>query len=533
MSHAEVERYAALFRGNDRSYGVWLPDTTKMMTEKSAVTLKEYEQHLKGERGLGVVPITDSGHSWFGVIDIDNHGDTKDIDLVAMVKKITEKSLPLVACRSKSGGIHVYVFCKEPVRSKVLRVALEKWASQIGYPKAEIFPKQDYLDTEVDGEKRLGNWINLCYFNAKDSNRATVDAEGKILSLSKFLSKAESLKISTDDLTSVINTAHIGAPPCIQRLLSEGVPAGARNEAMYNITVYLKRAKPNTYLDDALDINNEVFDPPLPTVEAKRTIKSASRRDYKYRCGLDPIKSLCDSKTCVNREFGITKSEFDDMSAGAMLPTFSNIVKYKTDPVKWGIMVTATVNRGDGTTETKKQLVDNIPTEVLYNFEHLKNRITEALTIGVPSITKRRWEGMLIPLIADARVVLIPEDASISGMIGGRLMEFLDKVNLDVTDMAKEREKILRGMPCVIDIPDRGRSIAFRAMDFVKYLKSVKSEDVKGPNLWFALKNIPNLELDHYKIKVKGKSVTVWFTSLATYVGNRADHSMPSFKAEF
>lgn len=517
MNKTDIQRYADLFRGNDRSHGVWLPDTTKMMTEKKKVALKEYEQHLKGERGLGIVPITDSGMCWFGAIDIDNHGDLVDIPLWEMTKKIKEKNLPLVACRSKSGGIHAYVFCKEPTRAKSLRVAMEKWAAEIGFPRAEIFPKQDYLDTESDGERRLGNWLNLCYFNADNSDRAALADAATKASLTEFLNMAEAAKITADSLVKAVDGAHVGAPPCIQRLITEGVPAGTRNEAMYNITVYLKRANPNTYLDDALDINNDIFNPPLPTAEAKRTIKSASRREYKYRCGLDPIKSLCDSKVCVNREFGISKSEFEDMSAVTMLPDFSGVVKYITDPVKWGISVNG-------------QYINNIPTEVLYNFETLKNRITETLTIGVPSITKKGWEKIIIPLIGSARIVDMPDDASVSGMVGNRLREFLDKANISVADDDKEREKLLRGIPCVTTV-DGVKAVVFRAMDFVKYLKAVKSEEVKGPNLWFALKNLPDIELMHGRISVKGRKMTVWYTPLSGY--DRPEHSMPSFKQEF
>lgn len=517
MANEAVSRFSALFKGNERSYGVWVPETTKMSTEKRQVSNKQYSDHLKGEVGLGLVPIMDSGMCWFGAIDIDNHGEMEDIDLWGVTNVIKAKSLPLVACRSKSGGVHAYVFCKEPVRAKALRVAMSKWASDIGYPNAEIFPKQDHLEVDADGERRLGNWINLCYFGGDDTERYALTAPGSKASVNEFIGMAEAVKLSQNDVSATVDTSHANAPPCIQRLLSGGIPAGTRNEAMYNITVYLKRANPNTYLDDALDINSNVFDPPLPTSEAKRTIKSASRRDYKYRCQLEPLKSLCDSKTCLKREFGITRNEYDEMSANDMLPVFSNVVKYLTDPVKWGIQVNG-------------MLITNVPTEVLYNFEALKNRITETLTIGVPSITKRNWERKIIPLISAAREVRLPDDASVSGIVGGRLREFLDKANLNVIDEAKEREKILRGIPCVMEI-EGSKCLAFRAMDFVKYLKSVKSEEVKGPNLWFALNNLPDMPLDHARVSVRGKKLTVWYTPLSGY--DRADYPAPQVKPEF
>ena len=38
-------------------------------------------------------------------------------------------------------------------------------------------------------------------------------------------------------------------------------------------------------------------------------IRSASRRDYLYKCAEAPCKDLCDRKVCVTREFGISMDE--------------------------------------------------------------------------------------------------------------------------------------------------------------------------------------------------------------------------------
>lgn len=512
-----IKALSLLFKGNDRSYGVWIPDSMKMLTESGPAGIPQYERHIQGVRGLGIVPVTDSGDCWFGAIDIDNHGQTEDINLVAMTKLIRDKNLPLVACRSKSGGIHVYVFCKSPIKSKLLRIAMFGWAAQLGFPKAEIYPKQDYLEIDETNVQQLGNWINLAYFGGDSTNRYCLNDNYERSTLKEFIDQANSVRISISDLELHNPPDNAGAPPCVQKMLACGVSSGGRNEALYNITVYYKRANPDTYIDDALDTNVKSFNPPLPTAEARRTIKSASRRDYKYRCQQEPIKSLCDSKACIKREFGITRSEFDELNANEMLPEFGGVIKYLTDPVRWGITVNG-------------MLINNLPTETLYNFEALKNRITEVLTLGVPSVTKRNWEKIIIPLIGGAREIRLPDDASISGLTANRLREFIDKANFNVQDDIKEREKLLRGAPCIVEILGE-KVIAFRAMDFVKYLKSVKSEEVKGPNLWFILNNIPDLPLEHIKISVKGKKITVWYTRLAGY--SKAEYPAPEIKQEF
>jgi hypothetical protein len=344
------------------------------------------------------------------------------------------------------------------------------------------------------------------------------------------------VRVSSNDLTYVAESAHTEAPPCLQRLYAEGVPEGVRNDALYNIVIYRKRSNPNTYADDVLDDNNEIFKPPLPTSEAKKIIKSAGRRDYKYKCQLEPLKSRCDSATCVTREYGIPKNDYDEMEAENSLPKFVGVIKYLTDPVKWAIKVQklGTVDIG---------LVNNIPTDLIYNFEYIKSRVTETLCIGVPSITKRNWEKIIIPMLNKAEEKELPEDASVSGAISARLNEFLDKADIGKShgEDLKEREKLLRGVPCVTSIRterknDKGvmqemyeKSVVFRGMDFVKYLKMVKSEDVKGSNLWFALSN--QLGLSHQKISVSGKKMTVWCIPYSQY--ERPEHSIPDVTPEF
>src|SRR5690606_4115987 len=160
-----AERFAALFRGNDRSHGFFYPSNGGMETVKKKITMSDFERHLSGKVGVGVVPIMDDDQCWFGAIDIDAHGDTPDIELDELEEGIRENDLPLVLCRSKSGGAHLYVFMTEPVAAKTMRKVLSNWAGILGHAGVEIFPKQESLP-ESGGEKQLGNWINLCYFSA-------------------------------------------------------------------------------------------------------------------------------------------------------------------------------------------------------------------------------------------------------------------------------------------------------------------------------------------------------------------------------
>jgi len=54
--------------------------------------------------------------------------------------------------------------------------------------------------------------------------------------------------------------------------------------------------------------------------------------------------------------------------------------------------------------------------------------------------------------------------------------------------------------------------VFFRGPDFIDYLRKNRSEDLRGPNLWIALKKIG---VEHTKIRVKDKVVSVWYLPLS------------------
>jgi len=185
----------SLFRGNERSYGRYYLNN-KMETVKDQVpTVSDFELHLTGKQGIGVVPVMDDDMCYFGAIDIDAHGDLPDIDLSDLEKRVRENDLPLSVCRSKSGGAHLYLFCAEPLKASLVRTALSKWAQVLGYGGCEIFPTQRTLFTSNDGTRAFGNWINLCYFDTEKTKRYSVEG-GKQIPLDYFVDLAESRKIT-------------------------------------------------------------------------------------------------------------------------------------------------------------------------------------------------------------------------------------------------------------------------------------------------------------------------------------------------
>jgi hypothetical protein len=516
-----IKRYSGLFRGNERSHGVFDPKTKKVRTDSGPADESDFQKHIDGIVGLGVVPINDKDSCYFGAIDVDNHGSDKDIDLEKLSQAFHRKKLPVIVCRSKSGGAHCYVFFSEPVKSVAVRRLLNKWVALVNVAEYctsgfEIFPKQDVLVRDDTGDKALGNWINLPYFGGDNTDRYAL-ISGKKVNLDLFLANAESTRITSAEVLDHLNGDHSEAPPCIQSMLMQGVESGYRNQAMYNITVYLKRAFPEDYRDKAFDINQQVFDKPLAYAELKRTVGSAGRRDYRYKCSEEPCKSLCDRAVCVKRQFGISKTEFKDLENQDKLPEMSDMVRYDTDPVKWGIKV-------DG------KLLNNITTAELYDANIMRMKISEALQIPVPMIANKFWYDHVIePLMPNAVLEEAPPDASMPGVVWSRLKEFVRKADVrkDGTN-AEDKKLLLTGNPVVhYSKKDDRKMIVFRATDFVQYLKRTKSEELKGPNLWFALKNFGGVE--HTKVRVGKDTINVW----AVPFDEEEKVDVPNFESEY
>jgi len=120
-----VEAFKVLFPSYTRAHGLFKitgadaqtgKQKGKARTLNTQAPIRAWEEHLAGgPRGLGTIPLLDDGVSvkW-AAIDID----VNDIDHTCLEEKVVELELPLVVCRSKSGGAHCYLFLEEPCPAK-------------------------------------------------------------------------------------------------------------------------------------------------------------------------------------------------------------------------------------------------------------------------------------------------------------------------------------------------------------------------------------------------------------------------------
>ena len=66
---------------------------------------------------LGICPINKNSQCTWGAIDLDEYKP----DYKELFKKLESINVPLLPFKSKSGGIHVYIFLDKPVKALLLR----------------------------------------------------------------------------------------------------------------------------------------------------------------------------------------------------------------------------------------------------------------------------------------------------------------------------------------------------------------------------------------------------------------------------
>ena len=113
----------------------------KTITVEGPLTPELAWAHLNGKASIGVAPVKADSTCRFGVLDIDWYDMPED-----EVHKVRDRLRTVCAAfRSKSRGLHVYVFTSEPVSAQVMHdylVTLRKRLPKEIQKKTEIFPKE-------------------------------------------------------------------------------------------------------------------------------------------------------------------------------------------------------------------------------------------------------------------------------------------------------------------------------------------------------------------------------------------------------
>ena len=139
--------------------------------------------------------------------------------------------MPLVVCRSKSGGAHCFLFTSEWIEAKEMQQTLQHISAALGYGQSEIFPKQIKLQLERGD---VGNFLNLPYYDAEAGLRYGIKDDGTSATLEEFIALYEAHKQTLEQVMALqvedkTDTPIKDGPPCLQTLCASKISEGGRN----------------------------------------------------------------------------------------------------------------------------------------------------------------------------------------------------------------------------------------------------------------------------------------------------------------
>ena len=495
-----------LFKGYEHAHGQYRVQkkeadgkmSGRAVTVSEPATIENFESHLNGgDYILGIIMLRENNSCNFGVIDVDIRGEVKlNESLEKLEKKI--RNTPLVLCRSKSGGAHLYLFCNPAIAAVDMVAKLNEFAATLGYGGAEIFPKQISRANERD----RGNWINLCYWDGDKSERHAIH-NGKKLNLKQFIEVAEKKRTTYEELegyTPELNNVFEDGPPCLQHIMTMGFPEGGRNISLFNVGVYYRKKNPDDWQEDLMKFNYEHVGEPLPSSEVQGLVKAVSKKDYAYTCRQSPICNYCEKSKCMKREFGIGGIR------GGQAIEIDAITKYETEnrsSVRWYIEM-----QGERIEVTTPQLLDQ---------RQLQKLCVEKLNKCPSTMPAQRWEQRINELLNSVEVVVDPDDASPQGQFEKMLDSFLTgKVQ------ARHRDEIMNAKPW--HDSDEGK-VYFRSEDLFIYLDARRFRYPSQHQIWSWLRSIGG---DRKAFRIKSKPVKVWSVPAPDFYQDDDDLEIPT-----
>lgn len=473
-----ASRMAALFFSDAPAHGThgepvwngrkWDINTTAR-TVREPVTAKLWEKHLRGERPLGVVAISRDSNCRWGSIDVDQY----DADVLDIVRRLEAARLSLVPVRSKSGGLHLFLFLAEPQPAQQVIDRLRSWAERLGLEGVEIFPKQVALDA-MRGD--AGNWIIMPYFGStfdgKLKEQVGLKKTGAAMELVEFIDTAERLRVSS--LRKTIDEFSDG-PPCLQERAARGVSEGNRNNTLFNFAVYARKKYGERWQAKVDEYNVRFCRPPLGADEVIQIRRSVSRRDYDYSFKCDQLD--CDRGRCCGRPLG--------RGSGGIV--FEKVVITEGgEEVTWNITI-----HGKVVTVTVAELADQRG--------FLKRVLAVTRRLHAP-MKSAAWAALVTAAGETAEVREAPPETTELEQFRLELEEFLTN-----RGRGDRREDLVLGRPW--EDQDNARHL-FSLSELRKFLK--REGVFQGKTANWAADRIRELGGDRTSITVRGKSLGVF-----------------------
>ena len=489
-----------LFAGNKRGYGQYTIKGQEGLKAKGVAqtiakepTIELWEKHLEGKSGLGIVPIQENGSCTWGAVDIDEY-EGLDLDELS-----TKLPAPLVMCRTKSGGVHVYIFMRRPTGAALMRKKLTMVARALGFPTAEIFPKQEKLEP---GD--IGNWINMPYFNQEISTRYCMKS-GIILSSEEFLALAQDNSLDQEALVALnIESIHEygedpefdGAPPCLKYFIKHGFPKGSMNNALFSMGVFARKKFASGWEDKIWDYNMKFMGPGKYS-EVAAVIRSLNKKTYVYKCKDQPCASRCDKDACSLEKYGVAQTNTEEKSTRPCVLDSVDVpvICYepppgsKDDPY-WVFVI-------DG-----KDF--DVTVEMAYSQPKFNREYSRIFKRIVLPVKDTKWVNRINEILETAEVRELGSDAGPEGRFWQHLEEFCS-----VKVRAQVKDELIVGKPWAED-----SRIYFRLNYLAKFLDQQRFRAFESNEI---VQVIKRRDGQHHDFNLKGKHIACWSVPDFTY----------------
>jgi hypothetical protein len=495
-------RMMDLFSGFESAHGthaepIQRPGSLKWEIRSSAATLREpvtldlWQDHLTGKRPLGVIAIREDNTCMWGSIDYDVY----DIDLTSVIRRAEElENIKLVPCRSKSGGLHLFLFLQQPTPAAEIVEILRDLAARIGVGGSEVFPKQVRVLKERGD---LGSWMIMPYFGGTYGGRLAeqvgLRVTGTELTIDEFIRAADKARVPPEAIAGYVkarrrkdktnSTEETGkpfgdGPPCLQHLASEKIPLGGQNNALFMMGLYYKKAFPGDWKKHLEEAGRVHLDPPASSDAMQSLIKSLERKEYEYTCNNEPMASHCNARLCRTRRHGV--------GSWGDYPTLDGLSVLKTDPVIWFVDV------------DNERL--EVSTADLQNYIKFHAVCMEKTQRCYKLMRQDNWLRQVNEAMSNVVAIDPPPDSKPEAQMHELLEEFL--VN---RTHGNRPEDLLSGRPWTNEDENR---LEFRLRDLLKFLKREGQQEISRGRL---IRMIQKMDGGHGFRTIAGKGVNYWW----------------------
>lgn len=412
LSPEKLQVFCDLFTGNDKTFGQTIlkdeinesgKQEVKSWTETSKpLTISYYKDHLEGKQGLGIVPINEDNNVNFAVVDVDVY---KNEDMLKSILRVVDKyDLPLCPFRSKSGGLHLYLFFQEEESAADVIIVMKEVLTLFSLDtKTEIFPKQAVLSPT-----RRGNWINLPYFDYEKTERYLLRG-GEKATFDDALLYCQSRRVTLKRFLALLQELPFAdGPPCLQHIWLTGKLSDneGRNNYLFSVGRYAKSKELD--IDDTIAEANSRMLVPLRERELFPIVSSIKNKDYAYLCTKEPLCTFCKKTVCKTREFGVGNGTISDIS-------FGQLTKFEADPPYYTWLINDKKLEFRSTADIRNQ---NVFLELCLEKLHFEPR----------TLTKDQWRNIVNNAFANIEVVEVEEENGMSdyAILLDMIAEFMD-----------------------------------------------------------------------------------------------------------